>query len=267
MRWHCFLSSACSCARTGMSEFPQFCNANSTVPLNSSLPLNTTSSSMYIPGWAIVQANDVELHLAFTMGIMVLFAVVFRVLAYLSLRFLRRKKIPQWPMDALYIIKCINKLFVTIMHLIIAAQTKKLMKVIIIIVLGVLLYYNIIIYYIFCILFLHDYNDMKILIVLLAKYNVHTWEKVTIIINMYSKSTCMYVYRYGSVCKIKSCVVCIYVLLFFMSSNIELEGWYNIIMHTIICYQGIIHNYAYIYNYIIIICMLSGFQEYMICSP
>ena len=77
-------------------------------------------------------------------------------------------------MDALYIIKCINKLFVTIMHLIIAAQTKKLMKVIIIIVLGVLLYYNIIIYYIFCILFLHDYNDMKILIVLLAKYNVHT---------------------------------------------------------------------------------------------
>ena len=95
MRWHCFLSSACSCAQTGVSEFPQFCNANSTVPLNSSLPLNTTSSSMYIPGWAIVQANDVELHLAFTMGIMVLFAVVFRVLAYLSLRFLRRKKIPQ----------------------------------------------------------------------------------------------------------------------------------------------------------------------------
>jgi len=43
---------------------------------------------MYIPGSDVLRANNVEFHLALNMGIVALFALVFRVLAYLALRFI-----------------------------------------------------------------------------------------------------------------------------------------------------------------------------------
>lgn len=43
---------------------------------------------MYIPGEDVLRANNVEFHLAFNMGIVAMFALVFRVLAYLALRFI-----------------------------------------------------------------------------------------------------------------------------------------------------------------------------------
>ena len=72
----------------GTSEYPQFCSVNSTFPLNSTLHFNSTSTAMYIPGEDVLRANDVEFHLAFNMGIVAVFALVFRVLAYLALRFI-----------------------------------------------------------------------------------------------------------------------------------------------------------------------------------